>query len=83
VLGQTKVDDKSNEITVLPELLDMLEIEGCIVTVDAIHSQTGTARTILEKKAVYTVDKGHGRIEIRECWTTSAPEYLQHIDTLA
>ena len=117
VLGQTKVDDKSNEITALPELLDMLELEGCIITVDAIHCQTDTARTIIEKKADYvlpvkenqprlleslqllfddpeemrwvacdyhrTVDKGHGRIEIRECWTTSDPEYLRHIDTLA
>jgi predicted transposase YbfD/YdcC len=117
VLGQTKVDEKSNEITALPELLDMLEIEGCIVTVDAIHCQTETARTIIEKQADYvfpvkenqprlldslqllfddpeemqwvacdhdrTVDKGHGRIEIRECWTTSDPEYLHHIDTLA
>jgi predicted transposase YbfD/YdcC len=117
VLGQTKVDEKSNEITALPELLDMLEIEGCIVTVDAIHCQTETARTIVEKQADYvfpvkenqprlldslqllfddpkemqwvacdhdrTVDKGHGRIEIRECWTTSDAEYLHHIDTLA
>ncbi|MFC2015494.1 ISAs1 family transposase, partial [Chloroflexota bacterium] len=51
VLGQTKVDAKSNEITALPELLDMLEIEGCIVAADAIHCQTETARTIIEKKA--------------------------------
>jgi predicted transposase YbfD/YdcC len=117
VLGQMKVDDKSNEITALPQLLDMLEIEGCTVTADAIHCQTETARTIIEKKADYvlpvkenqprlldslqllfddpaemrwvacehhrTVDKGHGRIETRECWTTSEPEYLHHIDTLA
>ena len=117
VLVQTKVDDKSIEITALPEHLDMLEIEGCIVTVDAIHCQTETAKTIIDKKADYvmpvkenqprlldslqllfddpeemrwvvcdhhrTADKGHGRIEVRECWTTSDPEYLHHIDTLA
>ena len=36
VLGQVKTDEKSNEITAIPELLDMLFIEGCIVTIDAM-----------------------------------------------
>lgn len=117
VLGQRKVDEKSNEITAVPELLDMLEISGCIVTLDAIHCQTETVETIIDKKADYvlpvkenqpkllaslrdlfddpsemrwvdcdhhrTVDKGHGRIEVRECWSTSDPEYLKYIATLA
>jgi predicted transposase YbfD/YdcC len=117
VLGQIKVDDKSNEIPAVPELLEMLKIEGCIVTLDALHCQTQTVEAILEKQAEYvlpvkenqprllealqglfddanemhwvecdsfrTVSKGHGRIESRECWTTSDSEYLKYIATLA
>jgi predicted transposase YbfD/YdcC len=43
VLGQRKVDGDSNEITAMPELLDALEIGGCIVTLDTIRCQTDTA----------------------------------------
>ena len=100
-MGQRKVDEQANEITAIPELLKMLAISGCIVTLDAI------AKTILEAKADYglsvkedrghlfedisvwfavdpaqhfkyasfeykkTVNKGHGRMEVRECWSTS------------
>lgn len=45
VLGQVKTDVKSNEITAVPELLDMLFIKGCIVTVDALNTQ----KRIIEK----------------------------------
>jgi predicted transposase YbfD/YdcC len=117
VLGQRKVDGESNEITAVPELLDTLEIAGCIVTLDAIHCQTETVETIVEKGADYvlpvkdnqprlletlqglfddpaemrwveceyhkTVNQGHGRVEVRECWSTSDPEYLSYIATLA
>ena len=117
VLGQRKVDGESNEITAVPELLDVLEIAGCIVTLDAIHCQTETVETIVNKGADYvlpvkenqprllealqglfddpaemrwvecdyhrTEDRGHGRVEIRECWSTSDPEYLNYIGTLA
>jgi predicted transposase YbfD/YdcC len=117
VLGQRKVDGESNEITAVPELLDSLEIAGCIVTLDAIHCQTETVETIVDKGADYvlpvkenqprllealqglfddpaemrwvecdyhkTVNEGHGRVEIRECWSTSDPEYLNYIATLA
>jgi predicted transposase YbfD/YdcC len=115
VLGQRKVDEKSNEITAIPELLKMLALSGCIVTIDAMGTQTAIAKTIREAKADYilsvkenqghlfediatlfavdqaqnfkyasleykkTVNKGHGRIEVRECWSTSNPEYLQLI----
>jgi predicted transposase YbfD/YdcC len=40
VLGQTKVDEKSNEITALPALIDLLEFSGCIVTIDAMGCQS-------------------------------------------
>jgi len=115
VLGQRKVDEKSNEITAIPELLKILAISGCIITIDAIGTQTNIAKTIIEVGAGYvlsvkenqghlyedisvlfavdqaqnfkyasfeyekTTNKGHGRMEIRECWSTSNPEYLNLI----
>jgi len=117
VLGQVKVDDKSNEIPAIPQLLDMLEISDCIVTIDAIGCQKEIAKKIIAKDADYvlavkgnqgslyedikelfdyaqetafadcdyhkTEDKGHGRIEIRECWTISDLEHLERIRNLS
>jgi predicted transposase YbfD/YdcC len=117
VLGQRKVDDRSNEITAIPPLLDMLDVSGCIVTTDAMGCQTAIAEKVIDNGADYvfvvkenqgrlleaiqglfddpdemrwvdcdhhkTADKGHGRIEIRECWITSDPEYLAYIASLA
>jgi predicted transposase YbfD/YdcC len=115
VLGQRKVDEKSNEITAIPELLKLLNLSGCIVTIDAMGTQTAIAKAIREADADYIlsvkenqghlfedisvlfgvdreqnfkyasldykkiVNKGHGRIEVRECWSTSNPEYLNLI----
>lgn len=115
VLGQRQVDEKSNEITAIPELLKMLALSGCIVTIDAIGTQTNIAKTIVEAEADYvlsvkenqghlsedvsvlfavdqaqnfkyasleyakTTNKDHGRIEVRECWSTSNPDYLNLI----
>jgi len=115
VLGQRKVDEKSNEITAIPELLKILALSGCILTIDAIGTQTNIARTIVEADADYvlsvkenqghlyedvsvlfgvdqaqnfkyasleyakTTNKAHGRIEVRECWSTSNPDYLNLI----
>jgi predicted transposase YbfD/YdcC len=53
VLGQIKVADKSNEIIAIPKLLDMLAIEGAIVTIDAIGCQRDIAQKIVDKKADY------------------------------
>jgi predicted transposase YbfD/YdcC len=55
VLGQVKVDQQSNEITAIPHLLDMLELAGCIVTIDAIGCQTAIAEKIVEKEADYVL----------------------------
>jgi len=118
VLGQRKVDDKSNEITAVPQLLQLLEIEGCIVTLDAINTQTKIAKKIIDQGGDYilavkenqghlyedihdlfeedwkynfkdapynyakTVNKDHGRIEIRQCWAISDPEYLANVREL-
>ena len=115
VLGQRKVAEKSNEISAIPELLKILAISGCIVTIDAMGTQTHIAQTIVDAQADYvlsvkenqgrlyedisvlfavdqvsdfkyaeydyhkTVNKGHGRIEIRECYSTSNPAYLRLI----
>jgi len=116
VLGQRKVSEKSNEITAIPELLRLIEIKGCIVTIDAIGTQTKITRQIIEAEGDYLlpvkqnqgklyrdlemlfsydqkqgfqdapydyakdVSKGHGRIDVRECWTTSDPKYLACIE---
>ena len=48
VLGQWKVEEKSNEITAVPELLRVLELAGCIVTVDAMGCQKKIAKEIIE-----------------------------------
>jgi predicted transposase YbfD/YdcC len=55
VLGQQKVDEKSNEITAIPALLRLLEIKGCIVTLDALGCQKAIARTIVEQEADYVL----------------------------
>jgi predicted transposase YbfD/YdcC len=55
VLGQLKVADKSNEITALPELLRVLELSGCIVTVDAMGTQKKIAKAIIEADADYVL----------------------------
>jgi predicted transposase YbfD/YdcC len=55
VLGQTKVNDKSNEITAIPELLDLLELEGALVTIDAMGCQRDIAEKIISKKANYVL----------------------------
>jgi hypothetical protein len=51
VLGQRKVDTKSNEITAIPELLKILAITGCIVTIDAMGTQTKIAKNIIDRHA--------------------------------
>jgi predicted transposase YbfD/YdcC len=55
VLGQLKVDDKSNEIMAIPKLLKMLELEGAIVTIDAMGCHKDIARTITEQGADYVL----------------------------
>lgn len=115
VLGQRTVDAKSNEITAIPELLDTLALDGCVVTIDAMGCQTEIAAKIVDQDADYmlavkgnqgtlaeditdlfagfeeahwqavahdytkTVHKDHGRLEIRECWVVSKPEYLSYV----
>lgn len=112
VLGQVKVKEKSNEITAIPQLLKVLEIKGCIVTIDAMGTQKEIAKIITERGGDYvlslkgnqgnihkdvrqlfdwarknhfenipheacsTINKGHGRIEIRRYWLLESVEHL-------
>jgi predicted transposase YbfD/YdcC len=119
VLAQQKVDEKSNEITAIPELLRALDLQGCIVTIDAMGCQTDIAELIVAGQGDYLlslkgnqsnlhedvgllfddlaasnftayaydhatrVDKNHGRLEIRRCWTmdyASLPGSLRGAD---
>lgn len=54
-LGQVKVADKSNEITAIPQLLDILDIQGCIVTIDAMGAQKEIAKQIIDEGADYVL----------------------------
>ena len=51
-LGSRAVDDKSNEITAIPDLLEILYINGCLVTIDAMGCQTAIAEKVLEKRQI-------------------------------
>jgi predicted transposase YbfD/YdcC len=54
-LGQVACDDKSNEITAIPELLGLVNIEGAIITIDAMGTQKAIAAQIIEQKADYVL----------------------------
>lgn len=55
LLGQVKTDEKSNEITAIPELLDMIDVKGSIVTIDALGCQKEIAKKIVAKEANYVL----------------------------
>lgn len=55
VLGQIKCEEKSNEITAIPELLKILDLKGCVVTIDAMGCQTGIVKAIVDKEADYVI----------------------------
>jgi predicted transposase YbfD/YdcC len=66
VLGQVKVAEKSNEIIAIPKLLDMLAIEGAIVTIDAMGCQRDIAQKIIDKKADYLLALKGNQGSLRE-----------------
>ena len=55
VLGQMRVDEKSNEIPAVPELLDLIDVENCVITSDAMSCQKKTVEKICEKKCDYVI----------------------------
>lgn len=80
VLVQQKVDEKSNEITAIPALLEMLEIAGCIVTIDAMGCQTEIAQKIVDQQGDYVLavkaNQGHLYEDI-EHWCQLYPRHEQ------
>jgi predicted transposase YbfD/YdcC len=66
VLGQVKVAEKSNEITAIPKLLELIAIEGAIVTIDAMGCQRDIAQKIVEKKADYVLALKGNQGSLRE-----------------
>jgi predicted transposase YbfD/YdcC len=109
VLGQEKTSEKSNEIKAIPKLLDLFDVKGHIVTIDAMGCQYAIADKILKKEGDYIFslkgnqgnlsedvalfftatnhkktilscidyDKGHGRIETRECFVCNEVQWLR------
>lgn len=75
VLGQRKVDDKSNEITAIPELLELLHLKGCIVTIDALGCQQAIASTIIEQEADYLLSLKGNQPELRR----AVSEYFEAV----
>ena len=116
VLGQTRTADHSNAITAIPELLSLLELKGCLITIDAMGCQKNIASQIVdggsdyllavkanqgelhenirdvfacaEREGFYGVahscheqfNKGHGRLERRQCWVVTDEEELSYVD---
>lgn len=66
VLGQIKTDDKSNEITAIPELIKTLALEGAIITIDAMGCQKKITHTIIEGKADYVLQVKGNQKQLHE-----------------
>ena len=83
VLGQEKTAEKSNEITAIPQLLDVLEIKGCIITIDAMGYQTTIAEKIIQKKADYILalkgNQGNLHIEVTDFFETALAADFKHV----
>tara|TARA_R110000868_G_C10826109_1_gene758985 strand:- start:16 stop:1149 length:1134 start_codon:yes stop_codon:yes gene_type:complete len=84
VLGQEKTAIKSNEITAIPQLLDVLELKGCIVTIDAMGCQTAIAEKIIQKKADYMLalkgNQGKLHAEVTDFFKIALAENFKHIN---
>lgn len=65
-LGQVRVDEKSNEITAIPKLLELLEIKGCIVTIDAMGCQKEIARKVIERGGDYVLGLKGNQTKLHE-----------------
>lgn len=65
-IGQVKVEDKTNEITAIPDLLDLLELKGSIITIDAIGTRETIINKIIEKKAHYVLKVKDNQRELKK-----------------
>jgi predicted transposase YbfD/YdcC len=84
VLGQKKVDWKSNEITAIPPLLEMLAIRGCLVSIDAMGCQTEIAKTIISEGADYVLalKKNQGNLyeDVVQLFTAARKQGFKNIE---
>ena len=83
VLGQKKVNEKSNEITAIPPLLKMLTLQGCLVSIDAMGCQTEIAKTIVEEGADYVLalkgNQGNLYDDVKQLFTTARCQNFTNI----
>lgn len=84
VLGQTKVSEKSNEITAIPPLLEMLAIRGCLVSIDAMGCQTEIAKTIVAQGADYVLalkgNQGDLHTDVAQLFAAARKQNFRNID---
>jgi predicted transposase YbfD/YdcC len=83
VLGQMKVAEKSNEITAIPQLLEVLDVAGCIVTIDAMGCQTEIAAQIVDQGADYVLslkgNQGTLHQEVEQYFAWAEQQHLHEI----
>jgi len=84
VLGQKKVDEKSNEITAIPALLKMLLLEGSVVSIDAMGCQSEIANTIIEQGADYVLalkgNQGNLHEDVQELFTSASEQNFKNVE---
>jgi predicted transposase YbfD/YdcC len=84
VLGQRKVDEKSNEITAIPELIKVLELSGCLVTIDAMGTQKDIAKLIIAKGADYCLalkgNQGNIHQDVEQLFKQALSQQWQNIN---
>ena len=83
VLAQVKVDEKSNEITAIPELLKVLDLQGCLVTIDAMGTQTAIAQQIIEGGGDYILslkgNQGNLHEDVEQVFTWARQQQFKDI----
>ena len=84
VLGQVKVDEKSNEITAIPKLLEMLDLAGSLVTIDAMGTQKEIAEGIIDAEADYLLalkgNQGNLKEEVAEAFAVFDAKKVAAVD---
>ncbi len=84
VLGQKKVGEKTNEITAMPPLLEMLAIRGCLVSIDAMGCQREIAKTIIEQGGDYVLalkgNQGNLYDNVREVFTSARQQDFKDLE---
>ena len=84
VLGQKKVSEKSNEITAIPELLKLISLQGCLISIDAMGCQREIAKTIIEQNADYVLalkgNQGNLHRDVEQLFSSALVQNFKNID---